>query len=143
MPPRRRADNPVNHWPSGRHVTTAGSADHETRQPVPEGHGSTVAAGSSGAATFAVVIALAAAVPLLYLPLNSLLQGEDGGDPGTRPTSAVVGLAGLVVIFCLYTALKQRELDAMRRRLEQQEREKADVRTRLSELSACSSSRPP
>lgn len=85
-------------------------------------------------ATFAVVIALAAAVPLLYLPLNSLLQGDDGGVAHEAYVS-VVGLAGLVVIFCLYTALKQRELDAMRRRLEQQEHEKADVRTRLSELS--------
>jgi signal transduction histidine kinase len=84
--------------------------------------------------TFVVVIALAVAVPLLYLPLSSLLQGDEGGLPQEAYVS-VVGLAGLVVIFCLYTALKQRELDAMRRRLEQEEREKADVRTRLSELS--------
>jgi signal transduction histidine kinase len=85
-------------------------------------------------ATFAVVLALAAAVPLLYLPLNDLLQEEGAGLPGETHL-ALVGLGGLVVIFCLYTALKQRELDAMRRRLERQEHEKADVRTRLSELS--------
>jgi signal transduction histidine kinase len=85
-------------------------------------------------ATFAVVVALASAVPLLYLPLNSLLLGDDGDLPREAYIS-VVGLGGLVIIFCLYTALKQRELDAMRRRLEQQEHEKADVRTRLSELS--------
>ncbi len=85
-------------------------------------------------ATFAVVIALAAAVPLLYLPLNSLLLDE-GGQPPQETYVAIVGLAGLVLVFCLYTALKQRELDAMRRRLEREEREKADVRTRLSELS--------
>lgn len=85
-------------------------------------------------ATFALVIALAAAVPLLYLPLNSLLRDEAGGLPDETYV-ALVGLGGLVVVFCLYTALKQRELNAMRRRIEQQEREKADVRTRLSELS--------
>jgi signal transduction histidine kinase len=88
------------------------------------------------ALTFAVVIALAAAVPLLYLPLTSLLREGSGNPLPDEGYVAVVGLAGLVVIFCLYTALKQRELDAMRRRLEQEEREMANVGTRLSELSA-------
>ncbi len=86
--------------------------------------------------TFIVVLALAAAVPLLYLPQASLLREGSGGEPVQEQYLAVVGLSGLVVIFCLYTALKQRELDAMRRRLEQEEREKANVGTRLSELSA-------
>jgi len=86
--------------------------------------------------TFIVVIALAATVPLLYLPQASLLGEGPGGEPAQEQYLAVLGLIGLVVIFCLYTALKQRELDAMRRRLEQEEREKANVSTRLSELSA-------
>ncbi|TFG88680.1 MAG: GAF domain-containing protein [Gemmatimonadales bacterium] len=86
--------------------------------------------------TFIVVIALAAAVPLLYLPQASILWEGSGGEPVRDAYLAVVGLIGLVIIFCLYTALKQRELDAMRRRLEQEEREKANVGTRLSELSA-------
>ncbi len=86
------------------------------------------------ASTFAVVIALAAAVPLLYLPLNNLL-GDDVSQSANEAYVAVVGLAGLVVVFCLYTLLKQRELDAVRRELERQELEKADVGTRLSELS--------
>jgi signal transduction histidine kinase len=85
-------------------------------------------------ATFAVVLALAAAVPLIYLPLNGLLL-DDGDQLPQEGYVALVGLGGLVVVFCLYTALKQRELDVMRRQLERQEREKADVRTRLSELS--------
>src|SRR5207244_2904719 len=45
------------------------------------------------------------------------------------------GLAGLVLIFCLHTILKQRELDAARAALEREEREKEQVRARLSELS--------
>ena len=85
--------------------------------------------------TFALVIALTAAVPLLYLPLTRMLNGETG-QIRQEEFLALVGLSGLVLIFCLYTALKQRELDAMRRRLEHEERDKENVRTRLSELSA-------
>jgi signal transduction histidine kinase len=86
--------------------------------------------------TFLVVIALAAAVPLLYLPQVSFLREGLGGESAHEQYLPVVGLVGMVLIFCLYTALKQRELDAMRSRLEQEEREKANVGTRLSELSA-------
>jgi signal transduction histidine kinase len=42
----------------------------------------------------------------------------------------------MVVIFCLYIALKQRELNRMRDALEHEEEEKEAVRSRLSELSA-------
>jgi signal transduction histidine kinase len=86
--------------------------------------------------TFVVVIALAAAVPLLYLPQAGLLSETQGGEPAQERYLSILGLIGMVVIFCLYTALKQSELDAMRRLLEQEEREKANVGTRLSELSA-------
>jgi len=87
--------------------------------------------------TFTVVIALAAAVPLLYLPLVGLLRDGPGGELAQkRGYLLVLGLCGLVVIFCRHIVLKQRELDAMRRRLEHEEREKANVSTRLSELSA-------
>jgi len=85
--------------------------------------------------TIAVVLALAATVPMLYLPLLRILEDRDDRLP-LENYYALVGLLGLVAVFCLYTALKQRELDAMRRRLEQEEREKANVGTRLSELSA-------
>ncbi len=86
--------------------------------------------------TFVVVIALAAAVPLLYLPQAGLLREVPGGGFTQEQLLPIVALFGMVIVFCLYTALKQRELDAMRRRLEQEEREKANVGTRLSELSA-------
>jgi transcriptional regulator with GAF, ATPase, and Fis domain len=85
--------------------------------------------------TFAVVIALTATVPLLYLPL---LQAEaDARSGGTANAYLVIiGLAGLVVIFCLYTILKQHELNTTRQLLVREEREKEQVGTRLSELSA-------
>jgi signal transduction histidine kinase len=90
------------------------------------------------ALTFVLVIALAISVPLFYVPLESLLSEGPRGPGAHMPEEfiALVGLVGLALIFCLYTALKQRELDAMRRRLEDEEREKQTVATRLSELSA-------
>jgi signal transduction histidine kinase len=87
--------------------------------------------------TIAVVLALTAVVPLLYLPLLEL--GGTASDVHERIQESytfLVSLAGLVVIFCLYTALKQRELSIMRRALERKEQEKEAVRSRLSELSA-------
>jgi signal transduction histidine kinase len=86
--------------------------------------------------TFIVVIALAATVPLLYQTQASLPGEGSAGEPAQARYLTVLGLLGMVVIFCLYTALQQRELDAVRRRLEHEEREKANVGTRLSELSA-------
>ena len=90
------------------------------------------------ALTFVVVIALTAAVPLLYLPLLNLVRAtaEETGRSVDTEYLAVTGLAGLVLIFCLYTVLKQRELNRMRHQLEHEEQEKENVRTRLSELSA-------
>ncbi len=87
------------------------------------------------ALTLTLVIALAAAVPLLYLPLMRF-SNDDGSPVSQREYVALVGLCGLVLVFCLHTTLKQRELNRMRQRLEQEEREKEDVRTRLSELSS-------
>ncbi len=87
------------------------------------------------AVTFLVLIALAATVPLLYLPLAGLMNEGVGGLP-QEDYVAIVGLGGLVLLFCLYTALKRRELDVVRRRLEAEERERETVATRLSELSA-------
>jgi len=89
--------------------------------------------------TFSVVVALAAAIPLLYLPLLRTLE-ESGAGPGAAPPLetyyAVVGLAGLVLIFCLYVTLKQAEVNRMRKALAAEEEEKEAVRARLSELSA-------
>jgi signal transduction histidine kinase len=91
------------------------------------------------ALTFSVVCALAAAVPLLYLPLLRTINSAEI-DPNAAPPLesyyAVVGLAGMVLIFCLYVTLKQAELNRMRRALAAEEEEKEAVRARLSELSA-------
>jgi len=84
-----------------------------------------------------VVIALAAAVPLLYIPLIRALTEQSGSKDGTADAYfRLTSLTGLVLIFCLYTALKHRELNRMRAALAREEREKENVRTRLSELSA-------
>jgi len=91
------------------------------------------------ALTFTLVVALAAAVPLLYVPLMRTIESYDG-TPGAPPPMesyyAIIGLAGLVLIFCLYVTLKQSELNRMRRALTEEEEEKEAVRARLSELSA-------
>jgi len=87
--------------------------------------------------TLAVVVGLAAAVPLLYLPLFRTLASEEASrTSASNAYFSLVAFSGLVTIFCLYTALKHRELHAMRVALEHEEREKENVRTRLSELSA-------
>jgi signal transduction histidine kinase len=83
---------------------------------------------------FLVLLALAGSIPLIYWVLI-----QSAGDPSSAQSQAylaIVGLSGLVLVFCLYTALKQRELDETRNNLAREEREKDDVRTRLSELSA-------
>ncbi|MGH7740596.1 MAG: ATP-binding protein [Candidatus Eiseniibacteriota bacterium] len=83
---------------------------------------------------FLVLLALAGSIPLIYWALI-----QSAADPATTQAQAylaIVGLSGLVLVFCLYTALKQRELDETRTNLAREEREKDDVRTRLSELSA-------
>jgi len=84
---------------------------------------------------FGVILALTAAVPVLYLPMLREIEHADA-DMLVNGYYAVVGLAGLVLVFCLYTVFKQRELNLVRLRLLDEERELEDVRTRLSELSA-------
>lgn len=87
--------------------------------------------------TIAVVLALAAAVPLLYLPLLELSGVREAlGQRVHESYTFVVALIGLVLVFCLYSALKHRELTLMRRALDSKEQEKEAVRARLSELSA-------
>jgi signal transduction histidine kinase len=84
--------------------------------------------------TFVLLIAVTATVPVLYWMLLQTMQ-ESGGVRADIPV-VISGLGGLVLVFCLYTALKQRELEDMRAALAREEREMADVRTRLSELSS-------
>jgi signal transduction histidine kinase len=85
--------------------------------------------------TFTLLLALTTAVPLLYLPAVDLLREGGEGAPIEGGWIAFPALAGLVIIFCLHTVMKQRELDAARAALEREEREKEQVRVRLSELS--------
>ncbi|MBI1796036.1 MAG: GAF domain-containing sensor histidine kinase [Candidatus Eisenbacteria bacterium] len=86
---------------------------------------------------FAVVLALTATVPALYLPMLEMLGGEDQADLWVRNGyTAGIGLSGLVLIFCFYTILKQRELNRLRDTLVADERDLQDARTRLSEMSA-------
>jgi len=86
---------------------------------------------------FAVILSLTAAIPTLYLPMVQLIGAEDEGNVWVQNGYTVaIGLAGLVIIFCLVTILKQRELMRMREALDVDERVLQDSRTRLSEISA-------
>ena len=88
-------------------------------------------------ATFALLLSLTATVPALYYPLLDLTgRGADGQSILKNEWVAVVGLVGLVVLFCLYTITKQREVEVMRRALESEERERDAARARMSELMA-------
>ncbi|MBI1799007.1 MAG: GAF domain-containing sensor histidine kinase [Candidatus Eisenbacteria bacterium] len=83
---------------------------------------------------FLLLLALAVTVPLLYWTVVG--SGRDGSPIHVDAPLVLAGVAGMVLVFCLYTALKQRELEQMRVALAHEEREKEDVRARLSELSA-------
>jgi signal transduction histidine kinase len=86
---------------------------------------------------FAIILALTATVPLLYLPvLQTVGTDEQAGLWIHNGYTAGIGLAGVVMIFCLYTIFKQRELNRMREALVADECELQDARTRLSEISA-------
>src|SRR4249920_128019 len=87
--------------------------------------------------TFGVLLALTASVPILYLPvIESLASSQVDTQTLEHAYYALVGLSGMVLVFCLYTALKQRDLDRTRDALHREEQETEGVRTRLSELSA-------
>ena len=88
------------------------------------------------AATLAVVLALASAVTLLFYPLVRLIQELGGSRNSSEGYYAIVGLGGLVLIFCLYVVLKQHELMKTRDALEVNERGRQEASARLSELSA-------
>jgi signal transduction histidine kinase len=88
------------------------------------------------AATLVVVLALASAVTLLFYPLVRLIQELGGARNSTESYYAIVGLAGLVLIFCLYVVLKQHELMKTRDALELNERGRQEAAARLNELSA-------
>jgi signal transduction histidine kinase len=86
--------------------------------------------------TFALLLALAVTLPVLYVPLRQLLTGS--GDAQGTPDSWVVTVAviGLVVLFILYTVTKQREINLMRRAMDDESRELEDLNARFSEILA-------
>ena len=86
---------------------------------------------------FAVMLALTATIPTLYMPLLQLLGADEQAGQWIQSSyTAWVSLAGLVLVFCLFIVLKQRELLKMREAMVADERERQDARTRLSEISA-------
>jgi signal transduction histidine kinase len=85
--------------------------------------------------TFVLLFSLTATVPALFVPLLAMAGGEH--RQWLRDAyPVVVALVGLVVLFMLYTVLKQAELNRTREALEAEERERSSVSARLSELSA-------
>jgi signal transduction histidine kinase len=88
------------------------------------------------AAAFALLLALAAVVPALYARVVGL-EGTTGLIAGIdNPFFVTAALAGLVVLFCLYTILQQRELHRAVQALSREEEDRADASVRLSELTA-------
>lgn len=86
--------------------------------------------------TFVVLLALTATLPVLYVPLGELLGQADDNAVLHSTWITTVSLVGLVVLFILYTVTKQREINVMRRTLEQETREHEDLSARFSEILA-------
>ncbi len=109
----------------------------QPRDPLVSSDGLDRRAWSLWVLAFAVILALTAAVPTLYLPMVQLLVAEDPDNLWIQNGYTVgVSLAGLVLIFCLFTIHKQREIIRMRAALDTDERGLQDARARLSEVSA-------
>jgi len=88
---------------------------------------------------FVLLMTLAVTIVALYLPVADALSTAPGLSdvPILRePATALIALVGLVLLFCLYTVTKQREINLMRSEIESEEREREDVQSRLSELSS-------
>jgi signal transduction histidine kinase len=86
-------------------------------------------------AAFALIAGLTLTIPVVYVAFLQLLGGDQAA-PLTGSYDLLVGLVGLVVLFILYTIVKQREIHGMRERMRSEVVELEDVRTRLSEVSA-------
>ena len=88
------------------------------------------------AAAFALLLALTTVVPTLYARVLGL-TGDTPVIVGLdNPYIVTVALAGLVILFCLYTVIQQRELHSAVVALSREENDRADAGTRLSELTA-------
>ena len=88
-------------------------------------------------AAFALIIAFATTVHVLNLRLMAILNRNNDTDLWIRNGYYTgIGLAGLVLLFILYTALKQVQLQHVTHALSREEAELEDVTARLSEISA-------
>ncbi len=88
------------------------------------------------AAAFALLIALTTVVPALYARVLGLTGTSELPVGIDNPYIVTVALAGLVILFCLYTILQQRELHRAVKALSREENDRVDASTRLSELTA-------
>lgn len=88
------------------------------------------------AAAFALLIALTATVPALYVRVLGLSGPGEPPPPIDNPYVFTVALAGLVVLFCLYTVMQQRELHRAVKALSREENDRQDASVRLNELTA-------
>ncbi len=88
------------------------------------------------AAAFALLLALTTVVPALYARVIGLAGPNDLPVGIDNPYMVTVALAGLVILFCLYTVLQQRELHRAVKALSREENDRQDASVRLNELSA-------
>src|SRR5436853_4147263 len=65
----------------------------------------------------AVLIGLTVAVALLYMPILHGANAQVSPDLYAGAYFSLIGLAGLVVVFCLYTAFRHRELNRLRKQV--------------------------
>ncbi len=87
-------------------------------------------------AAFALLLALTTVVPALYARVLGLAGPHEVVAGVDNPYVVTVALAGLIILFCLYTALQQRELHRAVQALSREENDRATASVRLSELTA-------
>jgi len=88
------------------------------------------------AAAFALLIALATVVPALYARVIGLAEAQEVLGGLDNPYLVTIAIAGLIILFCLYTVIQQRELHRAVKALSREENDRADASVRLSELTA-------
>lgn len=79
--------------------------------------------------TLAVVLTLAAAVPMIYVAAV-----RASGNPVRMSYPLVAGMGITVLLFCAYAVLKHLELERMRGALRDEERQSGESRSRLNEV---------
>jgi signal transduction histidine kinase len=88
------------------------------------------------AAAFAVLIALTTVVPTLFARVFAFTGAGELPVGLDNPYVVSIALGGLVLMFCLYTVIQQRELHRAVKALSREENDRADASVRLSELTA-------